>query len=149
MFSIDEYAENHKSQIIIGRKTPQQLINYVLNTLPATTIPITSIDPIIIKGFIETLSNSPLVSSTKIKADISTCHLIKIYPSIPYTNYIDHTYKWIYLLIEQQSGELESNCSKLTLDLYIYRGISKQALTQKGMEYLIYVNYLKLLNEMK
>lgn len=149
MFSLDKYAENHRSQIIIGRKTPDQIIKHVLDTLPATIVPISSIDPIIVNCFIKTLSNNPMVLSAGIKPDITTCQLIKIHPTTQYTSYFSSTYQWIYVLVEKQTGELDSNCSKLALDLYVYRGISSEDLLEKSMEFTIYINYLKLLNELR
>lgn len=147
MFSFDEYAKSHQSQIVIGRKTSGQIIEHVLDTLPATLVPITSIDSMIIDSFVRTLSYNPVVMQTGIKADMTTCQLVQIYPTNQYQDYLDRAYKWIYLLIEEQTAEVDSNCAKLALDLCVYRGISQQAFDEKGIEYDIYMNALKLLNE--
>lgn len=148
MFSIDEYAKEHKEQFVIGRRTPEEVIDYIINTLPATIEPIDSLDPIIIESFIKTISNSPRASAMGIRVEKSTCVLIKVSPLKQYSDYIDSICNWIYVLVEKQTGEIDSNCSKLTLDLYVYRGLSKRDLLQKNLEYTIYVNYLKQLNEM-
>lgn len=78
---------------------------------------------------------------------MTTCQLVQIYPTNQYQDYLDRAYKWIYLLIEEQTAEVDSNCAKLALDLCVYRGISQQAFDEKGIEYDIYMNALKLLNE--
>lgn len=146
MDSIVKYGEKHKEQIVLGRKTSKELVDYILKTLPSTIVPIELINPSICQNFIKTIAQNTTTAKEFIPR-VDSCTLIKIGANEYYTDYIENLCKWIYVLVEMQTGEIETNCWKLALALCVYRGISKKGLREKGIEYSIYVNYLKLLNE--
>lgn len=143
---LEQYEQRYRNQIVMGRKTPQQIVEYILSSYSATVEPVTTVSPTVYQNFINTISNSYIAKKPGYSPENITVQLLKINDT-RFKEYIKRLSDWIYVMVEMQTGEMESNCWDLVLKLYVYRGISESDLKARGIEYQVYINYLKLLNE--
>lgn len=144
-----EYLLKHyKNRIVVGRKSANEILSWLKKAADIEHIPLSAFNTHFLESFYFNVANTNYSKIHEIKKEnihLQAYKLVQTELNKRYYNSMTSTPKFIYLIIDIYSAQIQSNCGLLFLEMSIQRGINQSdidACSPFLKEYLIQIDQL-------